>query len=356
MGMPDTSLIRDDDLREKLEAARGKPMFEVMARHLVHTQQERDKAEVTANARKAELAAMPREKRRRAIVREVFENSPPNPLDIRHLHTVFAICGLPYERLPDHERRFERGQGQMSLLIEAGELMTPNGKWQAQPLPFGPKARLILMHLCSEAVKQKSATIEIADTFTAFVRDMGFPNSGGAKGPLTAFREQLNALAACKMTLGGFDGTRSRTRRIDPIKDIELWLSNDPAQRSLWPSTVTFSDEMFSSLQQHAMPLNVRAVRAFAGSARKLDLYFWLGYRLHNIERPLHISWNALAEQFGRGFTRERKFHEVFRNDLAHIAEVFPKLPAKLTENGLTIGPAGHDVLALPAPRPRAKR
>ena len=61
--------------------------------------------------------------------------------------------------------------------------------------------RIILMHLCSEAVRQKSATIDIADTFTGFVRDLGFPDSGGKKGPLTAFKEQLNALSACTMRM-----------------------------------------------------------------------------------------------------------------------------------------------------------
>lgn len=356
MGMPDTDLIRDADLRERLEAARGKPMFEVMARHLVHTQQERDKVEVTANARKAELAAMPREKRRRAIVREVFENSPPTPADIRHIHSVLAICGLPYDRQPMEVREYSRIQGNMGIIVQAGVNHDPHGNLVHQPLPFGPKARLILMHLCSEAIRQKSPTIEIAETFTAFVREMGFTDSGGKKGPLTAFREQLNALATCSMRISAFTGERMKSKQFFPIEDMDVWLTSDPRQKSLWPSTVTFSPTMFESLSRHALPVNAKAVRTFAGSARKLDLYFWLGYRLHNIERPLHISWKALGEQFGNGFTRERDFKAQLAAELADIAEVFPKLPAKLTESGLTLTPAGPEILALPALRPRTKR
>lgn len=31
-------------------------------------------------------------------------------------------------------------------------------------------------------------------------------------------------------------------------------------QRSLWPSTVTFSPAMYDSLKKHALPLNTRVV------------------------------------------------------------------------------------------------
>lgn len=351
------ALIRDDDLREQLAAYRAQGfMWQTFARTLVTTQQKRDAERTEATARAAALAALPRERRRREVIRAVFENTPPSLADVRHIHSVLAVCGMPYDREPLDVRRYERRQGGMSLVVTAGEIMTPNGQWVPQPLPFGPKARLILMHLCSEAVRQKSATIELADTFTAFVRELGFNDNGGRGGALTAFKEQLNALAACDIKVGTFNGTTAKTRSFKPIDEFEVWLSSNPAQRSLWPSTVTFSPVMFESLQRHAMPVNVKAVRTFAGSARKLDLYFWLGHRLHNINDTLHISWKALGEQFGAGYDRPRKFREVFAREVSHMAEVFPKLPLKLTETGLTLQPAGPEVLALPAPRAIKKR
>ena len=153
--------------------------------------------------------------------------------------------------------------------------------------------------------------------------------------------------------LSVWTGERVRTRTITPIEDIDLWLAANPDQRSLWPSTVTFSPSMYDSLKRHALPVNVKAVRAFAGSARKLDLYFWLGYRMHNIDRELVISWQALAEQFGEGYTRDRAFKHDFDQALADIKDVFPKLPVTLDEHGIHLRPADTDVLALPAPRKR---
>lgn len=333
--------IRDADLLAELEAARGSFGFEFQARTLAQRQEERDR-----------IAALGREKRRRALIRRDLEETKPVLDDMRHIHSVLAICGLPYRRLPPGVRDFERKQGNMALDVSAGFLRDPEGNKIIQPVPFGPKARLILMHLCSEAVRQKSATIDIADTFTGFVRDLGFPDSGGKKGPLTAFKEQLNALSACTMRMSVWTGERVRTRTITPIEDIDLWLAANPDQRSLWPSTVTFSPSMYDSLKRHALPVNVKAVRAFAGSARKLDLYFWLGYRMHNIDRELVISWQALAEQFGEGYSRPRDFAAAFADDLNDIREVFPKLPVRLDERGIRIDGAGPEVLALPKPRP----
>lgn len=354
---PDLSLIRDADLRQELERHRKrnlpKPMFAFEANQLIRTQEERN---ATRAIRSGELEAMPREKRRRAQTLDHFLDEEPNAEDLRFIHSVLAICGLPYERQPIEQRDFRRVQGNMGIMVQAGSSLGSDGKWVDQPLPFGPKARLILMHLCSEAIKQNSPTIEIADTFTAFVREMGFSDSGGKKGPLTAFREQLNALATCSIRISSTEPNKMKSKQFFPIEEMEVWLSNDSRQKSLWPSTVTFSSTMYESLRNHALPVNARVMRAFQGSARKIDLVLWLGWRLYNINEPLHISWDAIAEQFGSGFQRQRDFRAKFSEEVSHVKEVLPKLPLRLTENGLVLQPADPDVLALPPLRKTLKK
>lgn len=329
--------IRDPDLLAELERYRNHAGAGLKRRQLEEIQAERDR-----------LAILPPAQRRRHQARAQLDTQPVTREDLRHIHSVLAICGLPYRRLPENTRDFERKQGNMALDVSAGFLRDTNGNKIMQPVPFGPKARLILMHLCSEAVRQKSATIDIADTFTGFVRDLGFNDSGGKRGALTAFREQLNALSACTMRMSVWNGQRVRTRTISPIEDIDLWLAVDPHQRSLWPSTVTFSPAMFDSLKRHALPVNIRAVRAFAGSARKIDLYFWLGWRLYSIASKTSISWEALAQQFGDGYARPRDFMAALHEDLGHIREVFPKLPVSLDERGIHLEPTDPTLLALP--------
>lgn len=63
------------------------------------------------------------------------------------------------------------------------------------------------------------------------------------------------------------------------------------------------------------------------------------------------ISWDALAEQFGEGYARQRDFKASFIRDIADIKELFPKLPVTTNERGLLLKPASLEALALPAPR-----
>lgn len=341
--MKHPAAIRDADLIAELEAARGKSGFEFTQRAVALKQAERD-----------QLMALPRDARRRQAVRRRLEASPLDTEDLRHIHSVLAICGLPYTRQPLDVREYERRQGRMSLVVEAGKLRNPeNGERALQPLPFGPKSRLLLMHLCSEAIRQKGPTIEIADSLSAFIRDMGFAVTGGSRGTLRAFKEQINALAACKLSVGMWDGSRAVEYQGMPFSRIDVWLPTNPDQMMLWPSTLTFSMDFYSSLAKHALPIRAEAVRAFAGSARKLDMYFWFNYRLHRLREPTLLPWTALATQFGGDYGRQRDFKKGFADDLRDVLDVFPKLPVTLSEAGLEIAPAGPDVLLLPAPRKR---
>jgi hypothetical protein len=345
----DVTPIVDADLLAELEKFPAGHGREVMQRVLAHTQAKR-------NREREALAGLPREQRRRADTARLLATSEPDPQDIRHMHSVLAICGLPYERLPLAQRDFSRKQGNMALDITSGLLRDERGEAHLQPIPFGPKARLVLMHLCSEAIRQKAATIEIAESLTGFVRDMGFSDSAGKRGPMTAFKEQLNAMAAATMRISVWEDNRVRTRNITPIDQMDLWLPSNPDQRALWPSTVTFSDAMFKSIQQRSMPLNRHVIKALAGSARKLDLYFWMNWRMHNLTAPLSLGWDSLYDQFGGASTNPRRFKQHFKDDLADIREILTRLPARLTDKGLTILPADPDVLALPVARAATRK
>ncbi|WP_439926221.1 replication protein RepA [Nitrobacter sp. JJSN] len=340
--------IRDADLRAKLEEARGKFAFDVTVRHIISLQHERDHKAAADKMRADELAGMPRDRRRRSVIREVIENEGPAPENLRFMHSVLAICGLPYRQLPAGVLEYERTQGRMGLVVTAGKLRTPDGDRIQQPVPFGPKARLVLGHLTTQAIKTKSPDIELADTLTEFLRDLGFPSTGGDNGTLRAFKVQLNALFACHMEISSWDGHKATSIDAKPFDKVEVFFSESPDQRSLWTSKISFSDRMFTGLMKHAIPMDVRALRAFQGSARKLDLLYWVGYRLHSIRTPLTVSYQALRSQFGDGFARDRAFRAQLAKDVAHLKEVFPKLPLKLTDTGLFLENADPAVLALP--------
>jgi len=68
-------------------------------------------------------------------------------------------------------------------------------------------------------------------------------------------------------------------------KAFNLLLVKDKRQRILWPATLHLSQDYFDSLQNHAVPLDERALASLANSAMALDVYAWFAQRLHRIPR-----------------------------------------------------------------------
>ncbi len=349
--------VRDEDLIRTVEQARGTITYKATLTVAQATQAKRDAERAAAQRQldavqeaERQRAGLTRDARRRHIIREVIENEPATPENIQHIHSVLALCGLPY-REPKGVTSFFKEYGRNTLAINAGRLTNPvTGEMEMQGIPYGPKARLMLLHLCTEAVRQRTPKIEVASSLSGFIRDMGFPVTGGDRGTLRQFKEQLNRLAACSMQIGLWDGTRASTLNVPPFRQMDVWLpiNVDPDQGLLWSSTITFHRDFFDNLLQHALPVDMRAARAFAGSARKLDLLFWVGYRLSRLERPLRLTWDNLYKQFGSENGSIRSFRQEFRKDVAHLTEVFPRLRLTLDDGGMQLLPSDLKDLLVP--------
>ena len=341
--------IRDPDLLAEVEAARGGFLFGTIVEHILHRQRERDAQAAAQGSRVERRQGMRRDQRRRDVIREVIENQPTAPENLQHIHSVLALCGLPY-RDPGEAREFFREYGRNSLSLLAGRLKNPaNGEMEPQGLPYGPKARLLLLHLCTEAVRQRSPTVAVADTLSGFMREMGFAVTGGERGTIRQFKEQLNRLAACTMQIGLWDGSdQATTLNVPPFRQLELWLPQGSTEGLVWSKTVQFHQDFYDNLIRHALPVDIRAARAFSGSARKLDLLFWVGYRLRVLQRPLRLTWDNLHRQFGADNASIRSFRQAFKADVAHLREVFPRLPVDLDDNGMLLRPADASTLLVP--------
>ena len=96
-------------------------------------------------------------------------------------HTVLCQTCMPYRDPGKKVRQWEQRNGQVRLRIEAGTAFDACADTFVEvPLPSGPKARLILLHLNAEALRAGSASVEVEDSLTAFARDiLGYPPNGG---------------------------------------------------------------------------------------------------------------------------------------------------------------------------------
>src|SRR5262252_8673906 len=121
------------------------------------------------------------------------------------------------------ERTFTRRNGAVALEIEAGKLWDGRD-WRLQPLPYGTKPRLVLVHVSSEAVRTRNREIEVGHSIKGFLQTLGIGTSGGRTGPFSAFKAQMLTLAACRMTIGLSAGGRIRTVDAKPIEQFDAWL------------------------------------------------------------------------------------------------------------------------------------
>jgi hypothetical protein len=257
--------------------------------------------------------------------------------EITYQHSILCQTSLPYRDPGPDVRRWSRQQGGALLEIDAGRAIHPElGEFVDVPLPYGPKARLILLHLNAEAIRTKSPRVDVGDSLTAFVQRIGVDPKGRN---IRLIREQVTALSTALIRLGFVDGRRAQQLHAQIVEGFELWLPKDSRQRVLWPSYVDLNMRYFESLRVHAVPLDERAIGALSHSAMGLDVYAWLAQRLHRIPKPHRqlIPWPAIKDQFGGGYQSLRKFRQVFMTALRQVHAVYPSAKIDVTPRGLLL-------------------
>ncbi|MBX9842573.1 MAG: hypothetical protein K2Z80_12270 [Xanthobacteraceae bacterium] len=268
------------------------------------------------------------------------------------LHAVLCQLGLP--RKPTDQRVFTRTSGSASLRLEAGTWF--NGRaWDEQPLPSGTRPRLVLFHVCSEAVRTRSPVVEVEDSVRAFLRRLKIDTAGDS---MRRFRKQILSLAVCRMQLGYKTADRVVNLKCDPIEEFEAWLQNDDnGQRSIWPGVMTLSPKFFETLAEHAVPLDQGAIGSLQHSALALDLYTWLAHRLCRIRQShgVAVPWAALKDQFGQEYACQKAFKREVLAMLRQVRPVYPDARIEQINGGLRLMPSPPPikrkgvVVALPA-------
>ena len=289
--------------------------------------------------------------RRLLDARERILHQPPDRTDF--LHTVMCQVGMP--RRMTEARTFERQCGNVSVLLEAGKLW--NGKvWVQQPLPYGTTPRLVMVHLSSEAIRTQSRRVEIGDSTKQFLSALGMQPTGGERGGYTVFRRQMEALAACRLTIGMQAEGKVVTVDAKPIRKFEAWLQHDGSQRTLWPGTLELSQEFYETLSLHAVPLDYRALSALKHSALALDIYTWLAHRLCRIDKPqgIKLSWENLRDQFGQEYHTAKDFKREFRHVLSQVCTVYPEARIDSEPGGLILRPSPPPIAKTMVTLPRS--
>ena len=254
-------------------------------------------------------------------------------------YTGFCLTGLPHKRLPD-EHPWEKKGHRVTLLIEPGRMKIGRGPAKLHGVPYGARARMILLYLQTQAVRTGSREVELGRSMRDWLGRMGL-SWGGETGK--ALREQATRIAACSLkffwegedsdgwTKGGF--VRSGLR-------FHLADSNDERQQGLWQESVLLDEVFYEALQKHPVPLREAALRELSDRSTSLDLYIWLAYRLHTLKGRTPVRWAALREQFGSNYAKIGAFKRDFIKALGPAVAAYPEARVELAEEGVVLFPS----------------
>ena len=306
-----------------------------------------DEAMRRADLEAANAAERERNRKRVEVAFDI-NSSLPTPEDLAFLHAGLCQTHLPRSRPASNRSVWLRQSGRFRLVIQPG-MLVPEGRNTSRAaevddetfycgVPYGPKARLILIWLQSEGVKGRVVSMD--RSMSAWIRSLGLPVTGGSKGTIQAVREQTLRIAMCSFSFqwsdrDGQGNAAQRVKNARIVDGMELWQA--AGDSSKWATTVQLSEEFYNHLREHAVPLDRRAIAHLAGNSLALDLYAFFAHRLHRLREPIMLGWNNLSDQFGDEGPTVYRTAQRIRETLPEIRAVYPSLKVEVTRRGLVL-------------------
>jgi hypothetical protein len=260
--------------------------------------------------------------------------------------SLLTQVSLPHRSV--NTSTFERRCGKASILLQRGQLW--NGEdFEEQIIPYGPMPRIIISALSTFAKLKRTQEVPIGNSASEFLKSLGYSVGGGGRGSFTTLIKQLNALAAVKISFG----FHTTTIAGNIVQQFDAW-KTDSANRRIWPKRLILSDQFYSNLEEHAVPLNLAVLRALRGSSLSLDIYAWLARRLPRVDDPHgdEISWASIKDQFGQEYADtaqgRKDFKREFRRSLEDVLRLYPQACVR----PLDYGRAKRGLLLFPSPPP----
>lgn len=264
-------------------------------------------------------------------------------------YTGFCLTSLPHKKLADDQAWTKTGH-RVTLMVEPGRMMI-NKRAKMYGVPYGARARMILLYLQGQAVRSKSREVELGRSLSAWMSRMGIVWGGETA---RAIRDQAARISACSLKFfwedEGTDGW-SAGRIVNSGLRFNDALGN--GQGALWEERVVLDEVFFKALQDHPVPLQEAAIRELRDRSMSLDIYVWLAWRLQHLTKATPISWTAAHQQFGSGYSKMFHFKPGFTDALAAALAAYPDARVDVDEGGIVLHPSRPPVAPRIIAQPR---
>jgi hypothetical protein len=254
-------------------------------------------------------------------------------------YSGWCMTALPHKRLPD-DQPWSRSGYRCTLLVEPGRLQIGRGRPVLFGVPYGARARLILLYLQTEAVRRESREVSLGRSMRDWMTRMGLSVGGETARGL---RDQAHRIAASSIKFFWESKTEEATGMArGNIVEQGLFFgeATRAGEASLFEDRVVLSEMFYREIMEHGVPLLDWAIRELRDRSMAIDVYVWLAYKLHVLQGRTPLRWPALYAQFGAGFATIKNFRPSFLDALAAATAAYPDAQVTLEEEGIALHPS----------------
>ena len=126
-------------------------------------------------------------------------------MEVGFLYSGWSQAALPHKRLPD-DAPWQVTTDRVTLIVQPGLRPVAGMGPVSVGVPYGSRARLILLYLQSEALRTNSREIELGRSLHAWLRRLGIPIGGKS---MRDVRDQAERLSRCRMSFTIKQGNRT---------------------------------------------------------------------------------------------------------------------------------------------------
>lgn len=263
----------------------------------------------------------------RKVMEAAYDFMADDASGIGFLFSGWCQTALPHRKLPD-DQVWTLKNDYVRLMVEPGSVEI-NDQVVRVGVPYGSRARLILLYLQSEAIRTNSREIELGRSLRIWLGKLGVPIGGKS---MRDVRDQALRLSRCRMTFQITQGDK-----IGFINQNLIDTAMFSMEGGSLLETVQLSERFFMELKRHPVPVQEGAIRALSNNSQALDVYCWLAYRLRALRGPTMITWTALMPQFGRAYSDRKEFRRRFVENLQMALAVYPDANVEVVRGGLKL-------------------
>jgi hypothetical protein len=244
----------------------------------------------------------------------------------------WAQAALPHRRLAD-DAAWRIQSGDVTLMVQPGQRLLPSGKLEFIGVPYGSRARLIILYLQTEALRTRSREVALGSSLRSWMTQLGIPLGGKSSKDV---RDQTERILRCRLT---FEVNQQGCYGIihQHIVDAAMFDSDGERHGAPIVDSVLLCESFFARLMRSPVKIEKAAIRAINNNSMAIDIYCWLAHYLPQLAKDHVLPWSRLQVQFGSRFQRPDHFRVRFLGNLNLALAVYRDAQIDIVSNGLLL-------------------